>query len=66
MSQMFEIDAAMLDRAAKALFADNYVDSPQRGAIVESHWAHVSEGVREAYRGKAQDVLVAASEDPYA
>lgn len=53
-------------RAAKALFADNYVDAPQRQRIVDQHWAHVSDGVRAAYTAKARFVVEAALGGPYA
>lgn len=55
-----------VERAAKALFADNYVDSPGRKQIVDNHWENSSPGVRNAYRAKAGFIVEAALGAPYA
>jgi hypothetical protein len=49
-----------IELAAKALFADGYVPSDRRDAVVDEHWPLVSDGVREAFIAKAQRVLRAA------
>lgn len=50
----------MIVRAAKALFAEGYVENPRKQEIVEAHWRQVSPGVRDAFCARATKVLAAA------